>query len=211
MKFLTLIEIEIKKILPWLDTLFIGLTALSIGMFYHSISNYKNEMLPQSMNSLVAEYVQANGKLSLVQIFDTTAFLPLSYIFATILLVCVAFYLWYKEWFGASKRIYMLLSSKGQRFSIFLSKLVIILFSVFCFYGVILMNLGIGTLLMNALLPDGTMANQLVTTMLQKSYFIGMILPLSIGDFIYKLAFIILMFSLISVFVLCDRSKKSLA
>ena len=34
MKFLTLIEIEIKKILPWLGTLFIGLTALSTGMFY---------------------------------------------------------------------------------------------------------------------------------------------------------------------------------
>ena len=61
---------------------------------------------------------------------------------------------------------------------------------------------------MNALLLDGTVANQLMTTMLQKSYFIGMILPLSISDFIYKIAFIILMFSLISVFVLCDRSKK---
>ena len=102
----------------------------------------------------------------------------------------------------------MLLSLKGQRFSIFLSKLVIILLSVFCFYGVILINLGIGALLMNALLLDGTVANQLMTTMLQKSYFIGMILPLSISDFIYKIAFIILMFSLISVFVLCDRSKK---
>ena len=28
MKFLTLVEIEIKKILPWLATLFISLTAL---------------------------------------------------------------------------------------------------------------------------------------------------------------------------------------
>ena len=208
MKFLTLIEIEIKKILPWLGTLFIGLTALSTGMFYRSIGNYKNEMLPEIMSSSVSEYVQSNGKLSLVQIFDSTAFLPLSYIFAAILLVCVAFYLWYKEWFGASKRIYMLLSLKGQRFSIFLSKLVVILLSVFCFYGVILINLSIGALLMNALLLDGTVANQLMTTMLQKSYFIGMILPLSISDFIYKIAFIILMFSLISVFVLCDRSKK---
>ena len=93
MKFLTLIEIEIKKILPWLGTLFIGLTALSTGMFYRSIGNYKNEMLPEIMSSSVSEYVQANGKLSLVQIFDSTAFLPLSYIFAAILLVCVAFYL----------------------------------------------------------------------------------------------------------------------
>ena len=74
MKFLTLIEIEIKKILPWLGTLFIGLTALSTEMFYRSIGNYKNEMLPGIMSSSVAEYVQTNGKLSLVQIFDYTTF-----------------------------------------------------------------------------------------------------------------------------------------
>ena len=39
--------------------------------------------------------------------------------------------------------------------------------SVFCFYGVILINLGIGALLMNALLLDGTVANQLMTTYLR--------------------------------------------
>ena len=208
MKFLTLIEIEIKKILPWLGTLFIGLTALSTGMFYRSIGNYKNEMLPEIMSSSVSEYVQANGKLSLVQIFDSTAFLPLSYIFAAILLVCVAFYLWYKEWFGTSKRIYLLLSLKGHRFFIFLSKLVVILLSFFIFYGVILLNLGVGSLLMTTILPKGTVTDLLISGVMQQSQLIGMILPLSIGDFIYKIAFIILMFSLISVFVLCDRSKK---
>ena len=65
MKFLTLIEIEMKKILPWLATLFIGLTALSTGMFYRSIGNYKNKMLPEIMSSSVAEYVQTNGKLKI--------------------------------------------------------------------------------------------------------------------------------------------------
>ncbi len=208
MKFLTLIEIEIKKILPWLATLFIGLTAISTTMFYRSIDHYKDQMLPEIMNTSVSEYVQEYGKLSLSQIFDGTAFLPLSYIFAALLLVCVTFYLWYKEWFGASKRIYLLLSLKGHRFSIFLSKLLVILFSFFTYYGVILLNLSIGALLMNNILPKGVVADQLLTGMMQKSYFISMILPLSIGDFIYKTLFIILMFSLISVFVLCDRSKK---
>ena len=32
MKFLTLVEIEIKKILPWLITLFIGLITVSGGL-----------------------------------------------------------------------------------------------------------------------------------------------------------------------------------
>ena len=208
MKFLTLIEIEIKKILPWLTTLFIGLTILSVGMFYKSIGNYKQEMLPEILNSSVTDYVQNYGQLSLTQVFDTTPYLFLSYIFGALLLIGITFYLWYKEWFGASKRIYMLLSLKGQRFTIFLSKLIVILFSFFVFYGVILINLVIGSLLMNTLLPDGIVANQLIQNLVQKSDLVAMILPLSISDFIYKIAFIVLMFSLISVFVLCDRSKK---
>ena len=55
MKFLTLVEIEIKKILPWLATLFISLTALSTLLFYRSISNFKTNMLPQIINTSVTE------------------------------------------------------------------------------------------------------------------------------------------------------------
>ena len=61
---------------------------------------------------------------------------------------------------------------------------------------------------MTTILPKGTVTDLLISGVMQQSQLIGMILPLSIGDFIYKIAFIILMFSLISVFVLCDRSKK---
>ena len=208
MKFLTLIEIEIKKVLPWLATLFIGLITVSGGLFYYSINNYKTQILPEIMNSSVSEYVEQYGQLSLVQIFDQTPYLPIFYIFTALLLVCITFYLWYKEWFGTSKRIYLLLSLKGHRFFIFLSKLVVILLSFFIFYGVILLNLGIASLLMTTILPKGTVTDLLISGVMQQSQLIGMILPLSIGDFIYKIAFIILMFSLISVFVLCDRSKK---
>ena len=103
MKFLTLVEIEIKKILPWLATLFISLTALSTLLFYRSISNFKTNMLPQIINTSVTEYVEEYGKLSLNHVFDQTVSLPLSYIFFALLLICVTFYLWYKEWFGTSK------------------------------------------------------------------------------------------------------------
>ena len=208
MKFLTLVELEIKKILPWLATLFISLTALSTLLFYRSISNFKTNMLPQIINTSVTEYVEEYGKLSLNHVFDQTVSLPLSYIFFALLLICVTFYLWYKEWFGTSKRIYLLLSLKGHRFSILLSKVVVILGSFFTYYGVILLNLGIGALLMKSILPEGTVNHHLLSQMLSQSYYIEMILPLSIRDFIYKTLFIILMFSLISVFVLCDRSKK---
>ena len=208
MKFLTLIEIEIKKMIPWLATLFIGLTAISTAMFYRSIGNYKDQMLPEIMNTSVTEYVQEYGKLSLNQVFDGTAFLPLSYIFAALLLVCVAFYLWYKEWFGASKRIYTLLSIKGSRLRIFFSKLTVFLLIFVSYYGLILLNLYIGGIMMGYVLPDNTVADNLVQNALLYSMFIPYAIPVSLNSLVFNLAFIVMMFAILSVFVLLDRSKK---
>lgn len=208
MKLLTLIEIETKKIFPWLITLFTGLTALSTFMFYRSINQYKEDALPTIMNSSVETYVNEYGYFNLTTIFDFTSFIPLSYLFCAFLLIMLSFYLWYKEWFGTSKHIYMLLSLKGSRFSIFLSKLITIILSFFCFYGVIILNLAIGAGLMKIILPTGTVEEALLRPMLEQSALIDMILPLTINDFLYKVVFIILMFSIISFCVLCDRSKK---
>lgn len=210
MKFLTLVEIEIKKILPWLATLFIGITVALCGLFYRTITLFKQDIMPKLLESSVDEYVKNNGQLTLGKVFDGSSMIPLLLIFAAIILACITFYLWYKEWFGYSKRIYMLLSLKGQRFSIFLSKLLVIVVSFFIFYGVVLLNLAIGGLLMNIILPEGIVANNLIQGALAQSNYIGMILPLTLGDFLYKMLFIILMFNLISVFVLADRSKRIL-
>lgn len=208
MKFLTLVEIEIKKILPWLVTLLIGFTVVSGGLFYRTISLFKKDIMSALLSGTVEEYVQAKGQLTLAKVFDGSSMIPLIFIFAAIMLVCLAFYLWYKEWIGYSKRIYMLLSLKGQRFSIFLSKLLVILGSMFIFYGVVLLNLGLGSFLMHTLLPDGIVAPHLIQGTLLQSDYIGMILPLTLGDFLYKTLFVILMFNLISLFVLADRSKR---
>ena len=208
MKFLTLIEIEIKKLLPWMLTLFITLSAVSTGLFYKLINKtYQKEILPQIMESSLETYVKENGRVSLTLLFDSTP-VPLLFLLSAILLVCFAFYLWYKEWFGASKRIYMLLTLKGSRLKIFFSKLLVTVFSVFCFYGLILFILWILSFVMTLVFPKELIAPQPLTSLLHYSNSIGLVLPLSMGDFIYKLGFIILMFSLISFFVLCDRSKK---
>ena len=93
MKFLTLVEIEIKKILPWLATLFISLTALSTLLFYRSISNFKTNMLPQIINTSVTEYVEEYGKLSLNHVFDQTVSLPYLYIFRFITHLCYVLFM----------------------------------------------------------------------------------------------------------------------
>ena len=173
MKLLTLIEIEVKKIIPWLISLFTLMTVLTGSLFFKEISDLKKKLIPTLLDSSID-----------------------------------GLYLWYKEWIGSSKRIYMLLSLKGQRTSILLSKLIVIILSVFVYYAIVLLNLGIGSLLLNTLLPDGLTGKHLVQGALLQSQFINFVLPLTMTDFIYKLLFVILMFGLISVFVLSDRSKR---
>lgn len=208
MKFLTLIEIEVKKILPWLISLFTLMTALTGSLFFKEISDLKKELIPKLLDSSVNEYVQNNGHITLAQILDNQILILGIFILFAIIIVCLGLYLWYKEWVGTSKRIYMLLSLKGQRTSILLSKLVVIILSVFVFYAIVLLDLGLGSILMNSLLPEGVVGEHLVQGALLQSQFINFVLPLTITDFIYKLLFVILMFGLISVFVLSDRSKR---
>lgn len=209
MKLLTLIEIEIKKILPWLLILFTGLTALSTGLFYRSISRENNEnVLTFLRDSTVEEFVELHGRYTLTQIFDTSVALFLLYFAVALFIILLGFYLWYKEWFGQSKRIYMLLTLQGNRFTIVLSKLIVIVFSMFTYCGVILLNLLIGSALLNGILPEGIVADNLIQGLLSQSELIGFLLPLTMNDFFYRLAFIILMFGIITVFVFLDRSKR---
>ena len=208
MKLLTLIEIEVKKIIPWLISLFTLMTVLTGSLFFKEISDLKKKLIPTLLDSSIDDYVQNNGHVTLASILDNQILIIGIFILFAIIIICLGLYLWYKEWIGSSKRIYMLLSLKGQRTSILLSKLIVIILSVFVYYAIVLLNLGIGSLLLNTLLPDGLTGKHLVQGALLQSQFINFVLPLTMTDFIYKLLFVILMFGLISVFVLSDRSKR---
>ena len=208
MKLLTLIEIEVKKIIPWLISLFTLMTVLTGSLFFKEISDLKKKLIPTLLDSSIDDYVQNNGHVTLASILDNQILIIGIFILFAIIIICLGLYLWYKEWIGSSKRIYLLLSLKGQRTSILLSKLIVIILSVFVYYAIVLLNLGIGSLLLNTLLPDGLTGKHLVQGALLQSQFINFVLPLTMTDFIYKLLFVILMFGLISVFVLSDRSKR---
>ncbi|MGL4374043.1 MAG: hypothetical protein ACRCS6_09690, partial [Turicibacter sp.] len=161
MKFLTLFEIEIKKIFPILGVLLGGGTLLISGLYFQAINGYKEEFLVETVGMSVDEFVKANGVTTLANLLYENAQFLFIFILIAIILIFSGFYLWYKEWFGQSKRIYMLLTLKGSRFTIFLSKLAVILLAVMLFYGFVLINLGIGELLMNVILPKGLVGSEL--------------------------------------------------
>ena len=210
MKFLTFVEVDLRKIIPFL----IGLYTFAIlgfqGMFYNALADMKSELIKGAMNSNIQmdEYVKTIDKISLASLLDAQPYPVLIVAFIGMALILTGFYLWYKEWFGASKRIYTLLSIRGSRMRIFSSKLVTFLFVFIAYYGVLLLNLYVASLMMNIILPNGVVADNLLQNTILHSFFVSLIIPDSIASLFFHLAFIIMIFAILSVFVLLDRSKR---
>ena len=212
MKLLTLIEIELKKLLPVLLIILGLMLAASTFLFYQFSTSFNRELTRELTGISVAEYITLNGPITLAQIKNLSFnLINVLYGFTAVLLVSISsFYLWYKEWFGQSKRIYMLLSLRGSRYTILLSKLITVLFASFIFYGAILLSLVLGGLVTRFVLPTGIFEFTPISSVLAQStsFGLGFSLPLTFVDFIYKLFFVTVAFSGISVWVLSDRSKK---
>ncbi|MEO4054631.1 hypothetical protein [Solibacillus sp. CAU 1738] len=210
MKFLTFVEIDLRKIFPFL----LGMYAIAIagfqGFFVKLASNLNGQIVQGAAESgtTLEEYLKTIDKISLASIIDSNILPLVVQIFVGLGLILLGFYLWYKEWFGASKRIYTLLSIKGSRFRIFTSKLVVFLLIFVTYYGIVLLNLFISSFLVKFILPEQIIASDLVQNYILHSQFLPFVIPVSGGSLLFNLAFLIMMFSILSVFVLWDRSKR---
>lgn len=210
MKFLTFVETDLRKIMPFLMGLFVVAFVGFQGLFYKAISSVNNDLIMRAAESgtTMEEFIKSMEKISLTSVLNENPFPIILMIFIGLGLILFGFYLWYKEWFGASKRIYTLLSIKGSRLRIFFSKLTVFLLIFVSYYGLILLNLYIGGIMMGYVLPDNTVADNLVQNALLYSMFIPYAIPVSLNSLVFNLAFIVMMFAILSVFVLLDRSKK---
>lgn len=208
MKFLTLLEIEFKKIMPILGVLFGGGLVLIGGLFYKAINGFKGDFIQKAVAQTVEEYVSQNGVVTLAGIIDNQPMIVSVFILIASLVVMSGFYLWYKEWFGQSKRIYMLLTLKGSRFTIFLSKLCVIVVSIVLYYGFVMFSLVLGAILMNVILPAGLAGENLLQGAMMQSSVLPFAIPNTMGQLAYELVFVVMIFSILSTFVMLDRSKR---
>ena len=184
MKFFTLAELEWKKMLPFMTGVF------SVGMLIHiwlvlkSISGYKEELLMAAQEAQIPleEYIQTASPAGLAMILDQSPFSLVILFFTALIFIMYGLFMWYKEWFGASKRIYMLLSIRGSRMRIFFSKLLPFTMAIMIFN----------------LFQDG----------LFNSIMMSLLFSQGLADFLYQICFAMMMFTIMSVFVLLDRSKR---
>jgi hypothetical protein len=210
MKLLTLIEIELKKLLPILLIVFFVVVAGSCFFFYRSASQMNNvinqAMIDQSLT--LQEYVKANGQVTIMNLYDVSNFLPV-YLIGGLILIIAMFYLWYKEWFGVSKRIYMLLSLKGSRISIILSKWISIIIATLIYFGIIIASIYIGVFMMNQILPNEIFNSMNISDILVLTE-LNSLLPINIQNLSYDLLFASALFLGISVIVLLNRTSKKI-
>ena len=96
MKVLTLIEIEVKKFIPWLISLFTLMTVLTGSLFFKEISDLKKKLIPTLLDSSIDDYVQNNGHVTLASILDNQILIIEIFIVFAIIIICLGRYLWYK-------------------------------------------------------------------------------------------------------------------
>ncbi|MGM9988687.1 MAG: hypothetical protein ACI35O_15895 [Bacillaceae bacterium] len=210
MKFLTLVEIELRKVIPFLLAIFGVGTLACAGFFYKAMGNVNDSLAQQAMQQemTMEAFLKTAPKISLAQIVDGSMGIFFAFLLMAFAIIGFGFFLWYKEWIGTSKRIYTLLALKGSRLRIFTSKLTVFVLSFIAYYAVVIINLYIGTLLMKGFLPEGAVAENLMKNALTMSELLSIAFPVSLYEFFYKMAFLVMMFSILSVFVLMDRSKR---
>ncbi|MCL1949373.1 MAG: hypothetical protein FWF59_06550 [Turicibacter sp.] len=208
---LTLIEIECKKLLPWLGAVIVLVTGLSSLVMYNTINSiYREIMQNVGRGTTIEDIVQSQGHITLGTIFNhwNGELISVLYILGILAVAGISFILWEKEWLGQSKRIYLLLSLKGPRFTILISKLITIILGAFIYIGSLIINLGIGAVMLRNIMPRGLIGDNLINSALSSDRFLGVVLPTTPVAFAYRFLFFILMFSMISVFVLSHHSKR---
>ena len=210
MKLLTMAEIDLRKILPFIIGLFVTAIIGAQALFFMAITKLKEslEYAAAENQMLMEEYVASINKINLSTIVQTFSYPVLFMIVLGLILILSGFYLWYKDWFGTSRQIYTLLTLKGSRMRIFIAKLLVFLLLFLGYYGIHLVNLYLAGKMAGMLLPEGAMGENLVYSFMVNDSFSMYMIPNSLESLAFHLAFLVMMFSILSVSVLSDRSKR---
>jgi len=209
-KFLTLVEIEFRNLIFILIGFFVALTAISSFLFFISTSHANTEasrVMSQSAMS-VAEFTATNGYFTLISAITAQHYMLFIFVFF-VLIVALSFWIWQREWAGKSKGIYFLLSLRASRTRILMTKLLVIIITSWLFFGMILINLAIGGLIMNIVLGSDLTGDALISGYLQNAnWILSFALPTSFTHFIYHTFFTIVVFSTMTAWILLTKSFK---
>lgn len=208
-KFLTLIEIELRHLIFILIGIFLLMTGISgLLTFTGASANNQDATRIMTQGSLsAAEFVASHGYFTLSTLPSATLMTAVFILFFYAMLAFVSFWIWQKEWAGKSKGIYFLLSLRAPRSRLLATKLLVTLTASWLFFGMVLLNLFIGGLIMNIVIDSRLVGSQLVAGYLQNaSWILSFVLPTSAIHFIYHTLFTTAVFLAMTSWVLLAKS-----
>jgi len=210
-KFFTLVEIEFRNLLFILVGCFLAMTGISTLLFFSGTASVNREaqriMTQGSMS--VTEFTASNGYFTLRAVSNYMLLYVIFILFFFMLITAASFWIWQREWAGKSKGIYFLLSLRAPRLRILATKLLVTLVISWLFFGMVLINLAIGGLIMNIILGSALVDSNLISGFLQNAnWMLSLALPSSFTHFIYHTLFTIAIFCAMTTWVLLAKSFK---
>jgi len=210
-KFLTLVEIEFRNLIGIFIGIFVAMTGIS-GLLFFSGASSANQNAQRVMSQggmSAAEFTAQNGYFTLTAVTNNILLYMVFIIFFFALVLALSFWVWQREWAGKSKGIYFLLSLRAPRLRILATKLLIVVIGSWLFFGMILINLGFGSLIMNIVMGNALVGSNLISSFLQHAHWIlSFALPTSIVHLVFHSFFTIAVFSAMTAWVLLTKSFK---
>lgn len=210
-KFLTLIEIEFRNLVFILVGFFFAMTGIT-GLLFFSGASSANSHALRMMNQgdlSASQFTAANGYFTLSAITNNILLYVVFIFFFFAMIAAISFWIWQREWAGKSKGIYFLLSLRAPRLRILASKLLVVVITSWLFFGMVLINLAIGSLIMNIVFTRGLVGSNLISSFLQNAHWLlALAVPASFLHFIYHTLFTIAIFLAMTAWVLLTKSFK---
>lgn len=208
MRFWKLVNFEISRFI----FIFSVMMGIIVGCQFTSALlnayNYVNrvEKTMKENNLTYAQYHDKYGLLDMQQIISSLSFVG-PVMFGIAVLVIYVFFIWYREWFGKATFSYRLLMLPMNRMSVYFAKLVTLLLFIFAALAIEVTVIYSLLAIIPKIIPS-EVYNVLSAQQIFSNDLLYLILPISIGQFLFDYLLGIAAVMVVFTMILFERSYK---
>jgi hypothetical protein len=208
-RYLKLVNFEINRFRKiYLALIVITLLAQIIGIivksnqYNHDVSQYMQDHFASS-----ADYIQANGPVSLIEMMNSLWFLgPIALCIA--ILIFYTFLIWYRDWFGKNTFAYRLFMLPTSRLTIYFSKASAIFVMVLGLIGLQLMLFPLIKTIFKWMISSEFRNDQSLIEMIKGLQYINILIPQTFTEFILYYGAGFMVMTVLFTAILFERSFR---
>ena len=208
-KFIMLLNEELKRGAKFYLIALVGLVVLEFISVVYEIKSYQSNVEEYMRVDRISQMEAVRLAGGPFNFGNATSYFQYIIAIAMMLILLLAFQIWYRDWFGESKYIYRLLMLPGKRTAILMSKLTAVILTIASFIGIQWIVLLLSGSLFKWLMPEDLMESKRV---FGENRFISMFYTFNIADTFIILLVSTLVVSFVFLIILIERSyRKRLA